>query len=122
MAIQRLDHVSILSGEPEKVIAFYGDNLGFALESTVEMESMKIFYLKIGPDVIEIIQPLPAGTQASGGLKHVAFLSDDIEADFASFSRGGAAMVHKEIQRHGKVSFFFVKSPGGELVEIIQYS
>ncbi len=122
MSIKRLDHVSILVREPEKVLEFYEKFLGFELISRREVPEMgmNIFNLKARGDFIEIIQPKDAGKMPDG-IKHIAFLSDNIEGDFRFFKENGAVMLYQEVQKLENIAFFFVKSPSGELVEIIQY-
>ncbi|HBL19229.1 MAG: hypothetical protein A2X36_03075 [Elusimicrobia bacterium GWA2_69_24] len=122
MAITKLDHVSLLAPQPGPVLDFYRDLLGFELSRKREFPDagMNIYDLKRGGDFVELIEPTAPGA-AAGGIKHLAFLSDDIDADFAAFRGQGAALVHAEVQRHGDCAFFFVKGPAGEFVEIIQY-
>ncbi|HAH06133.1 MAG TPA: hypothetical protein DCM05_06330 [Elusimicrobia bacterium] len=121
MAIRKIDHVSILTRDAEKTLSFYRDLLGFRLEQKREHPElgMNLYLLEARGDRVEVLEPLKQGGE--GGLKHVAFLSDDIDADLEAFKAKGAALVHKEVQRHGAVSFFFVRAPAGELVEVIAH-
>ena len=123
MALIRFDHVSVLAHEPTPVISFYRDVLGFELVQEREIKEMKmvIFDLKVRDDFIEVIQPVGQEMKMADGIKHIAFESDDIEADFKSFHAKGAKLVHKEVQKFGNVAFFFIQAPTGEFVEIIQY-
>jgi len=122
MAILKLDHVSILANEPEAVLNFYKDFLGFKLvsERTIKEMGMTIYDLKRGSDYIEVIEPSEKG-KMTDGIKHIAFLSDNIEEDLRAFKDKGALLLHKEVQRHINLGFFFAKSPTGEFVEVIQY-
>lgn len=122
MAIKRLDHVSLLAKDPEPVLDFYRARLGFKLARKREFPEMKmaIYDLKAREEHIEVIVPLGESKQAEG-LKHVAFLSDAIDEDFQAFKDGGASLVYDSVQRHGDCAFFFVKAPGGGLVEVIEY-
>lgn len=123
MAIGKLDHISILARNPQPVLDFYGGFLGFESVDRREVPElgMIIFDLKARDDFVEVIQPTGEGMKVSDGIKHVAFLSDSIDEDFALFSARGATLIHKEVQRHGNVRFFFVKGPVGEWIEIVQY-
>jgi len=123
MTLTRLDHVSILPHDPEPVVAFYGDVLGFEIVNrrTIDAMHMTIFDLKMGDDFIEVIQPHGAATMADG-IKHIAFRSDDIETDFTALRERGAQMVHKSVQHFEGISFFFIHTPTGDFVEIIQYA
>ncbi|MFA5138178.1 MAG: VOC family protein [Elusimicrobiota bacterium] len=121
MSIKRLDHVSLLAKDPGPVLDFYRSRLGFELERKREFPEMKmaIYDLKARGESVELIVPLGESKQTEG-LKHIAFLSDAIDEDFAAFKAGGASLVHDSVQRHGGCSFFFVKAPGGHLVEVIE--
>jgi catechol 2,3-dioxygenase-like lactoylglutathione lyase family enzyme len=121
LAILSLDHVSILSASPQHVADFYRDFLGFDEARIREAPGLRIFDLFKGSDHIEILQTTDGRDPGSGGLKHVAFRSDDIQADFERFRAQGARMLHQEVQHSEGCDFFFVRSPGGEWVEILQY-
>lgn len=122
MAITKLDHVSLQAAQPGPVLEFYRNLLGFELARKREFPAlgMNIYDLKRGGDFVEVIEPTAPGG-SGGGLKHLAFLSDDIDADLAVFRGKGACLVHDAVQRHGDCAFFFVRGPVGEFVEIIQY-
>lgn len=123
MAIHGIDHVSVLANDPEPMVQFYERQLGFALTLVREIPEMgmKIFDLRKGHDYVEVIQPLNRPNAPADGLKHVAFLSDAIDEDFASMKRSGAALLHEAVQHHEQTSFFFMRAPAGHLVEIVQY-
>ncbi|MCE1246705.1 MAG: VOC family protein [Firmicutes bacterium] len=123
MAIKKFDHFSILAKKPEEVIEFYSKFLGYSLKykKEIPLMHMNVFMLENNGELMEIIQPTGTDIKMSDGLKHIAFLSDDIEADFKDFVEKGAQMLHTEIQRSGDISFFFAKSPSGEMVEVIQH-
>jgi catechol 2,3-dioxygenase-like lactoylglutathione lyase family enzyme len=122
MAIKRLDHVSLLTKDPGPVLDFYRGRLGFELGRKREFPELKmaIYDLKARGEFLELIVPLGESAQTEG-LKHIAFLSDSIDEDFAAFKAGGASLVYDSVQRHGDCAFFFVKAPGGHLVEVIEY-
>lgn len=121
MAILDLDHVSILAADPQAVADFYQRFLGFAEVSRREVPGMLILDLVKGRDHVEVIQPTDGREVRAGGLKHVAFRSDDVRADFARFREEGAQMLHEEVQRSTMCDYFFMRSPGGEWVEILQH-
>ncbi|MBI4675965.1 MAG: VOC family protein [Elusimicrobia bacterium] len=122
MAIKDIDHVGILVGDPAPAEEFYVGLLGFEVESdeTIPPMGMRVVMLKKGRDRVELIQRLAPDPKASPGLKHLAFSSDDLEGDLRSLAQRGAKLLHQEVRRHGPVSFFFLRSPSGELVELIQ--
>ncbi len=121
MAILSLDHVSILSADPQPVADFYRQFLGFGEPTIREVPGLRIFDMFKGSDHVEILQTTDGRDVGAGGLKHVAFCSDEIQADFERFRAQGAQMLHQEVQHSEGCDYFFVRSPGGEWVEILQY-
>jgi len=123
MSIVRLDHVSLLANNPEPVVDFYRRLLGFELIRSREFPEMGmvIFDLKTRNEYLEVIQPTGSSPKSTDGIKHLAFLSDDIDEDFSRFKGEGVSLIHTEVQRHGDVAFFFLRGSAGEYVEIIQY-
>lgn len=124
MAIKKIDHVSILSNRLAETVEFYKKYMGYDEESSLSVPAMhmRIIMLKKDGERIEIIEPTGRDIRMADGIKHIAFLSDNIEEDFNFFRESGAVMLHQEIQKHENMRFFFVKSPSGEFAEIIQYS
>lgn len=123
MALRKLDHVSILVKDPGPTLDFYEKALGFRLERKRELPEMgmTIYELKARGDFVELIVPADP-SKGADGLKHIAFLSDDIEADFEAFKRAGVRLLHSSVQKHGDVSLFFAQAPSGHSVEVIQYA
>ena len=123
MAITKLDHISILVSDAAAVTKFYQGFLGFELSAEREFPDlgMKIFDLKARGEFIEVIEPLKKDSPMTDGIKHVAYLSDDIEADFKDFKNRGARLLHKSVQHHGEASFFFIAAPAKTMLEVIQY-
>ncbi len=121
MAILELDHVSLLTADAREVSDFYQHFLGFTEVSRRQVPGMLILDLKKGRDHVEILQPTDGREVRAGGLKHVAFHSDDVVSDFARFREEGARLLHDQVQHSEACDFFFMHSPGGEWVEILQY-
>lgn len=123
MALQKLDHVSILTKDPQPVVDFYSNCLGFekVSDKTIENMGMRIIMLKKDEDMLEFIQPLQKNSKQTDGIKHVAYLSDNIEEELERIKQTGATLLHDRVQQFENIQFFFVKSPSGEMVEIVQY-
>lgn len=123
MAITKMDHVAILAKNSGRTVDFYREFLGFreTFRQEIKLMHMIIIFLERDGDKIEIIEPTGNDIKMNDGLKHVAFSSDDIDSDFDYFQKKGAKLLHKEVQRHEKVAFFFTRSPSGEFIEIIQH-
>lgn len=121
MAILKIDHVNILSANAQETADYYVENLGFTQADKRETPDMIIVDLKKGPDFIEVIQSVGQQPSKNGGFKHLAFLSDDIEGDYQAFKAKGARLLHDQVQHSGPRAFFFMCSPSGEWLEVIQY-
>jgi len=123
MAIKKMDHVAILAKNSDKTIDFYKKFLGFEETFRLEVKQLHtiIIFLERDDSKIEVIEPTGNDIKMNDGLKHIAFTSDDIDSDFEDFKDKGAKLLHKEVQRHEKVAFFFARSPSGEFVEIMQH-
>lgn len=119
--IVAFDHASLLTDDLDAALAFYGERLGcrVAARRTVAEAGMEIADLVApGGAMIEIIRPLAGGKPS--GVKHLAFRSDDIDAEFARFRAAGVPLLHAEVQAGPGCRFFFAKSPAGEWIEVIQ--
>ena len=123
MSIRKFDHVSIYTRQPEKEIEFYGECFGYKLESHHEISSMKIhvYHLKKGEEHLELISPTDREILTEDGIRHIAFLSDDIEEDFRIFSEKRADLLHDKVERHEHSALFFIRGPSGEFIEVIQH-
>ncbi len=123
MSIKKFDHVSIYTRQPEKEIAFYRELFGYSLESQNEIPSMKIYiyHLKKGEEHLELISPTGRDIFVEDGIRHIAFLSDDIEEDFLIFRKKGADLLNDEVERHEHSALFFMRGPSGEFIEVIQH-
>jgi catechol 2,3-dioxygenase-like lactoylglutathione lyase family enzyme len=122
MAVLRVDHIGIVTTNPEPVVEFYEKHLGFKLQSKRELpeKGLVIFDLEAKGEKIEILKPVSLDIRMGSGVKHIAFESDNIEEDFRILKEEGAEIMHKTVQHHDNVRFFFIKSPSGEFVEFIQ--
>ncbi len=121
--ITKLDHISILAREPKKTIEFYTKFLGFKLTRSQEIPemNMKLFFIESGDNRIEILSPTQDSTKMTDGIKHLAFVTDDIHQELKRFREKGATLLHQQVQKHDNMAFFFARSPSGEFLEIIQY-
>lgn len=90
--ITEINHVGIRNRDMERTLAYYA-----ALDAQIVFDEMipgpqiRIVYLQLGDGLVEFIGP-PAGAEAdtSHGIDHLAFLTDDIDADHARLLAAGA--------------------------------
>jgi catechol 2,3-dioxygenase-like lactoylglutathione lyase family enzyme len=121
MEILGLDHIGIITGDLEESCRFYRDSLGFEDGERRAEPSLKLKFAYMHREgmTLEFLQP-DEGSSAGQGLAHVALRCRDIHGVFSALSSQGASLLHKEVQEHGGLSFFFVKGPNGVLLEIVE--
>ena len=131
--IRRLDHIAIAVPDMEAAIARFVDDLGIELagREDVPSESTSTAFLPIDGTKIELIHPIagegPVAAyleQRGGGLHHLCFETDDIEADMARLKEKGYRFLSEAPKpgAHGtRVAFIHPKSCGGVLIELAEH-
>ncbi len=116
-----IDHVGLQAEDGAALAKFYMDSLGYTSLKEREVPGMRIFDLYRGDEHLEILQNLNDEVKSRPGWKHVAYRSDDIEAEYAKFKEQGLTLLQEAPQDSEQYRFFFVRSPGGEWFEVVQY-
>lgn len=132
--ITALDHIAVAVPDLEKAIARFCEDFGLDLggtEDVVEAKT-KAAFIPLPPTNIELIHPLngegPVETfleKKGGGLHHLCFRSDDIEADVQRLREKGYQFLSEKPSRgahDSMVIFIHPKSCDGVLIEINQPS
>ncbi len=128
-----LDHIAIAVPELEEAIKRYGEDFGIPFEGTddvVEQRTTTAFF-PISGTRIELIHPIngegPVAKhleKRGGGLHHLCFRTDDIEADMQRLTAKGYRFLTEKPQAgaHGtRVAFIHPKSTGGVLIELAEH-
>ena len=128
--ITGLDHIAIAVPDLERAIGRFMQDFGLEFggrEDVVEAQTRAAFF-PLGPTRIELVHPLNgAGAVARylekhpGGLHHLCFRSDDLDADVARLRGLGYAFITATPQpgAHGsRVIFIHPRSCDGVLVEL----
>ncbi len=130
--IVALDHIAIAVPDLEKSIKRFMEDFGLNYEGTEHIESAKTStaFFPLPPTSIELVHPLndegPVKKyldKKGGGLHHLCFRTDDIEADIARLKEKGYEFLSDEpaIGAHDcKVIFIHPKSCDGVLIELNQ--
>ena len=130
--ITALDHIAIAVPDLDKAIARFLEDFGLPFDGTEDVEAAKTTtaFFPLPPTNIELIHPLngegPVAKyleKRGGGLHHLCFRSDDIEADVARLRDKGYVFLSDEPSpgAHGSmVIFIHPKSCDGVLIEINQ--
>jgi len=130
--ITALDHIAIAVPDLEKAIARFVEDFELPLGGTEDVKEAqtKAAFLPLPPTSIELIHPLdgagPVATyleKRGGGLHHLCFRSDDIDADVARLRAKGYQFLADEPSpgaHNSRVIFIHPKSCDGVLIEINQ--
>ncbi|MFP4499085.1 MAG: VOC family protein [Vulcanimicrobiota bacterium] len=123
MALKKMDHVSVFTRKPQEETDFYQSFFNFKIvySHISDQLGIKVIHLKNEINHLEIITPVSPQILTIDGIKHLAFESDDIQEDFENFRSKGVEMLHDKVQYHEKSALFFIRTPGGEILEIIQH-
>lgn len=130
--ITALDHIAIAVPDLERAIKRFMEDFGLRFEGTEEVEAAKTStaFFPLPPTSIELVHPLngegPIAAyleKRGGGLHHICFRSDDIDADFARLRDKGYRFIGDGPTpgAHGsRVIFIHPKSCDGILIELNQ--
>ena len=133
LMITRLDHIAIAVPDLTAAIERFATDLGlqFAGREDVPSQSTTTVFLPVDGTQIELIHPMEGrGPVAAylekrgGGLHHLCFETDDIDADMDRLKRKGYRFLSDEPQpgAHGtRVVFIHPKSCGGVLIELAEH-
>ena len=130
--IGRLNHVAIAVRDMQAAAAVYRDTLGATVSEAVPQpdHGVSTIFITLPNTKIELLEPLGANSpiakflerNAEGGVHHICYEVDDIEAASKQLVAKGARMLGKpKIGAHGKpVLFLHPKDFCGTLVELEQ--
>ena len=132
--ITRLDHIAVAVDDLTEGIRRFAEDFGLTLEGQEDVPSAvtSTAFFPIEGTRIELIHPLGGKgpvqkylDKRGGGLHHVCFETDDIEADMARLKAKGYRLLSDAPQpgAHGtRVVFIHPKSTGGILIELAEHS
>ena len=131
--IGRLNHVAIVVPDLEQAAGVYRDTLGANVSAALELpeHGVTTIFVELENTKIELLHPLDASSpiakflerNPSGGMHHVCYEVEDIEAAADVLTEQGARVLNAEpiIGAHGKpVMFLHPKDFCGTLVELEQ--
>jgi len=131
--ITRLDHIAIAVPDLQAAIRRFAEDLGLKLEGTEDVPSAQTTtaFFPVERTRIELVHPLDGQgpiakflDKKGGGLHHLCFATDDIEADTARLKARGYQFLSAQpiAGAHGtRVIFIHPKSAGGVLIELAQH-
>jgi methylmalonyl-CoA/ethylmalonyl-CoA epimerase len=130
--IKQINHIGIAVSSLQEQIPFYRDVLGLPLIGIEEVadQKVKVAMFRVGEVQIELLEPTsedsPIAKFLSGkgpGLHHIAFETDDIEAQLQTFEQQQISMIDRTPRAgaHGtRIAFIHPRSSGKVLTEICE--
>jgi methylmalonyl-CoA epimerase len=127
-----IDHIGIAVEDIDGALPLYRDQLGMLEQhrETVEEQGVHAALLEIGDAHVELIAPIGFDGAVARfldrngpGMHHVAYRTDDIEAELERLVSAGIRLLDEEPRvgiRGSRVAFAHPKSTGGVLTEIVQ--
>lgn len=131
--ITRLDHIAVAVPDLAEAIRRFTEDLGLPLAGTedVRAAATRTAFLPLPATRIELIQPLDGQGPVQkfletrgGGLHHLCFETDDIDADMNRLRGLGYRFLTEAPTpgAHGtRVAFIHPKSAGGVLIELAEH-
>ncbi|MDQ3632587.1 MAG: methylmalonyl-CoA epimerase [Actinomycetota bacterium] len=130
----RIDHIGVAVEDLDAALALYERDYEMTLvhREVVEEQGVEAALLDVGENHVELLAPTaedtPVGkflTKRGPGLHHVAYRTQDIEAELERLKAVGVQLLDQTPRvgiRNSRVAFLHPKSSGGVLTEIVQPS
>lgn len=123
---RKLDHIGMAVDNVEAAKDFYVSVLGGSVVGTFfcEGDPNPVYFVKVGEIVYEMYQE-PVAPDARGKIDHIAYVSNDIEADYKFCVDKGYTITTDGIEAlptfwNQGCRYFKILSPTGEQVEFSQ--
>lgn len=129
--VTKINHVAIAVPDLESSLTFWRDAMGLALDHVEDVPSQKsmVAFIPVGGSEVELVKPTADDTgvakflaERGGGMHHLCFEVDDIEAMLADLKAKGVRLINEtpNVLPGRKMAFVHPKSTGGVLVELYQ--
>jgi glyoxylase I family protein len=129
---KRIDHVELVTDNPDRTIAFYTDILGFSVKARDRVERsgagvpINLTYLQLGDTTVEIIfydgaQPSPAPTGIHLGYNLIALEVEDMGKAIDFLKSKGVPVVWGPMVRPGQTARAEITDPNGYHIELRQW-
>lgn len=131
--ITRLDHIAVAVPDWDAALRRFCEDIGLSLAGTEDVPAAqtRTAFLPVPATRIELIHPLDGAgpvarflEQRGGGLHHLCFETDDLDADMARLQAKGYRFLSDTPTpgAHGtRVAWVHPKSAGGVLIELAEH-
>ena len=130
--LKRIEHLGIAVSDFESTEKVFENLLGSKAYKTeiVESEGVETMFFQIGESKIELLRPTHSDSpiakfleKQKGGIHHIAFETDDIDAELARLKTEGYELIHQSPKSgadHKRIDFLHPKTTARVLVELCQ--
>ena len=121
--IYELNHFGIVVKDLQKSLDFYQGVLGARIvyKGFIPPTKTDVIYLLISGGLIELLAPAEPRPDTQFGITHIAFMSNDLDADYARLTGlGYAGLVAPKVAGSGVGRLAFLSDPNGARIELIQ--
>ena len=127
-----VDHVGVATEDAAGLADLYTELFDAPVAHEEEFDGLRVVFLELeAGSYFELLEPAEDGTtigryldNTGGGIHHVAFATDDIEAALDTARDAGVDLIDEE-PRPGAwghdVAFLHPKSTGGALIEFVEH-
>ena len=122
--IYELNHVGGPVRDLDATLAFYGE-LGAEVVDRLFMSGPRVtrVHIQLATGLVELLHHEEPGPQASYGLNHIGFMTDDLDGDYARLmALGYAELSSPRVAGSGQGRLAFLSDPNGVRVELLQRS
>lgn len=129
---KRIDHIEVLTADPERVVRFYSGTLGFRVRERMRIPAtphgpLDLVYLDLGGTTLEVMcypetpSPIPARTAEQRlGWQCLALEVEDMDAALARLKAGGVEPAWGPVKRP-EYARAEIRDPDGNPIELRQW-
>jgi catechol 2,3-dioxygenase-like lactoylglutathione lyase family enzyme len=121
--LYELNHAGVRIRDLDASLAFYSGLLGAKVvsEAFIPASRTDCVYIQIAGGMIELLRPADPPAGSTFGLDHVAFMTDDLDAEHERLAGAGFAFsVTPKVAGTGRGRLAFLSDPSGVRVELLQ--
>lgn len=121
--IYELNHVGGRIRDLDASLAFYGETVGAEVVDRLFMASANVdrVHIQIATGLVELLHNRDADPDATYGLNHVGFMTDDLDSDYARLIDAGyRELSAPRVAGSGQGRLAFLSDPNGVRIELLQ--
>ncbi|GHT70835.1 hypothetical protein FACS1894110_22960 [Spirochaetia bacterium] len=121
--IKEFNHISMNVQDIRKTLSFYTEFFGavFVRGLYIPGGHTAGAYVQIGSNMVEFLSPLSPDGKVECGITHIAFTTDNIEAEVYNLIAGGFKFdIMPRIAGSGSGKIAFLRDPNGASVELVE--